>query len=191
MIDGLKLMVTGEELQTLLAQRMEQHERCAERWKRERERKPEEQTDEQPVLPEHMCASEAERHEWRADVLGFIRDPHRCFRECTRLSVSGSRLRRTTPGRTRSGCGLFLDTFDTRVVAGYRLSKSCVGSRHRGRPGSGTSGRLRLSTAPRRKPGITATQAQCGRRSNRIARHAAPSRGNATSQTINSPACSG
>ena len=38
MIDGLKLMVTGEELQTLLAQRMEQHERCAERWNRERER---------------------------------------------------------------------------------------------------------------------------------------------------------
>ena len=74
MIDGLKLMVTGEELQTLLAQRMEQHERCAERWNRERERKPEEQTDEQPVLPEHMCAGEAERHEWRADVLGFIRD---------------------------------------------------------------------------------------------------------------------
>ena len=74
MIDGLKLMVTGEELQTLLAQRMEQHERCAERWNRERERKPEEQTDEQPVLPDHMCAGEAERHEWRADVLGFIRD---------------------------------------------------------------------------------------------------------------------
>ena len=74
MIDGLKLMVTGEELQTLLAQRMEQHERCAERWRRERERSPEEQTDEQPVLPEHMCACEAERHEWRVDVLGFIRD---------------------------------------------------------------------------------------------------------------------
>ena len=74
MIDGLKLMVTGEELQTLLAQRMEQHERSAERWRRELERRPEEQTDEQPVLPEHMCAYEAERHEWRVDVLGFIRD---------------------------------------------------------------------------------------------------------------------
>ena len=74
MINGLKLMVTGEELQTLLAQRMEQHERSAERWRRELERRPEEQTDEQPVLPEHMCACEAERHEWRVDVLGFIRD---------------------------------------------------------------------------------------------------------------------
>ena len=74
MIDGLKMMVTGEELQTLLAQRMEQHERSAERWRRELERRPEEQTDEQPVLPEHMCACEAERHEWRVDVLGFIRD---------------------------------------------------------------------------------------------------------------------
>ena len=74
MIDGLKMMVTGEELQTLLAQRMEQHERSAERWRCELERRPEEQTDEQPVLPEHMCAYEAERHEWRVDVLGFIRD---------------------------------------------------------------------------------------------------------------------
>jgi hypothetical protein len=25
-------------------------------------------------LPEHMCEHEAERHEWRADVLEFIRD---------------------------------------------------------------------------------------------------------------------
>ena len=30
--------------------------------------------DRRSVLPEHMCTSEAERHEWRADVLGFIRD---------------------------------------------------------------------------------------------------------------------
>lgn len=74
MIDGLKVMVTGDELQTLLAQRMEQHQRCAERWRHQRDRRPEEQTDEQPGLPEHMCAYEAERHEWRADILGFIRD---------------------------------------------------------------------------------------------------------------------
>ena len=116
MIDGLKLMVTGEELQTLLAQRMEQHERSAERWRRELERRPEEQTDEQPVLPEHMCADEAERHEWRVDVLGFIRD-HIDASEVYRLGRGGSRLRRTPTGRTRIGCMLSLDTSDPRVVA--------------------------------------------------------------------------
>ena len=33
-----------------------------------------EQTEDEPLLPEHMCEHEARGHEWRADVLGFIRD---------------------------------------------------------------------------------------------------------------------
>jgi hypothetical protein len=74
MIDGLKLTVTGEELQTLLAQRMEDHQRHAERWKRERARTEEDETDDKPLLPDNICANMTERHEWRADVLGFIRD---------------------------------------------------------------------------------------------------------------------
>jgi hypothetical protein len=74
MIEGLRLTVTGEELQALLEQRMEEHQRRAEHWKREQARTPEEETDDEPLLPDHLCENEAERHEWRADVLGFIRD---------------------------------------------------------------------------------------------------------------------
>ena len=37
-------------------------------------RTPGQQTEEEPLLPAEMCANEAERHAWRADVLGFIRN---------------------------------------------------------------------------------------------------------------------
>jgi hypothetical protein len=84
MIDGLKLTITGEELRSLLERQIESHERSADRWKREQERNPEEATDEEPMLPEHMCATEAERHEWRADVLEFMRE-HIDVREIYRL----------------------------------------------------------------------------------------------------------
>ena len=42
--------------------------------KREQARTTEDQTDEEPLLPEHMCENEAERLEWRADVLELLRD---------------------------------------------------------------------------------------------------------------------
>jgi hypothetical protein len=74
MIDGLKLTVTGEKLRTLLEQRIEDHQQCAERWKREQARTPEEETEDEPLLPDHICANSAERHGWRAHVLGFIRE---------------------------------------------------------------------------------------------------------------------
>ena len=74
MIDGLKLVVAGEKLRTLLEHRIENHRRRAEWWNREKARTPEEQTEDEPLLPDQMCANEAERHEWRAEVLGFIRD---------------------------------------------------------------------------------------------------------------------
>jgi hypothetical protein len=74
MIDGLHLTIPGEELRRLLEQRIENHRQRADWWKRERARTPEEQTEDEPVLPEHICENEAERHEWRAAVLGFIRD---------------------------------------------------------------------------------------------------------------------
>ena len=73
-IDGLKLTIDGEELHRLLEERIRSHERRAERWKRGQARTPEEQTEDEPLLPDEMCACEAERHEWRAAVLGFIRD---------------------------------------------------------------------------------------------------------------------
>jgi hypothetical protein len=73
-IDGLKVTILGHELRTLLEQRIHDHERRAERWKHEQARTPEQETEDEPLLPEHMCANEAERHDWRADVLRFIRD---------------------------------------------------------------------------------------------------------------------
>ena len=73
-IDGLKLTTPGEEVRRLLEQRLDDHQRRAQRWKREQARTPEQQTEDEPLLPDEMCANEAERHTWRADVLGFIHD---------------------------------------------------------------------------------------------------------------------
>src|SRR6266478_2923690 len=73
-MDGLKLTMPGEEVRRLLEQRMDDHQRRAQRWKREEARTPEEQTEDEPLLPDEMCANEAERHMWRADVLRFISD---------------------------------------------------------------------------------------------------------------------
>ena len=74
MINGLQVTIPGEEVRRLLEQRMEEHRQRAEWWKREQARMPEELTEDQPVLPEHICENEAERHEWRVAVLEFIRD---------------------------------------------------------------------------------------------------------------------
>jgi hypothetical protein len=73
-IDGLRLAIRGQELRSLLEQRIHRHQERAEWWKQEQARTPDQQTEEEPLLPDHMCANESERHGWRADVLGFIRD---------------------------------------------------------------------------------------------------------------------
>jgi len=72
MIDGLKVTMTGEDLRQLLADRAEVHRTRAARWKHEMTRTPEDQTEEAPLLPEHMCEFEAGREEWRADVFDFL-----------------------------------------------------------------------------------------------------------------------
>ena len=95
MIDGLKLTMTGVELRALLEQRVADHLRHAERWQRELARTPEEQTEDEPLLPDHICENEAERHEWRADVLGFIRDhiePAELYRLCEADLIFGALL---------------------------------------------------------------------------------------------------
>ena len=73
-IDGLKLTIRGGELRELLEQRIQDHQRHAEWWRYEQARTPEQQTEAEPLLPRAVCAHEAERHDWRADVLAFIRD---------------------------------------------------------------------------------------------------------------------
>lgn len=74
MIDGLRLTISGEELRRLFEQRIESHRRRVDWWRREQARNPEEQTEDKPLLPDQICENESERHEWRAAVLGFVRE---------------------------------------------------------------------------------------------------------------------
>ena len=73
MIDGLKLTFTGDELRRLLEARIASHNMSADRWRSEESRTPESETEDAPLLPDHICEHETERHEWRASVLEFIR----------------------------------------------------------------------------------------------------------------------
>jgi hypothetical protein len=74
MIDGLKLTMTGEELRARLDERVRDHERRAAWYKREATRAPEDDEDDDPILPEHMCEYEQEFHKWRAKTLACIRE---------------------------------------------------------------------------------------------------------------------
>jgi len=74
MIAGLKLTITGEEVRALLQHRAQQHLIRAECWRQERDKSSEHQSENAFFCSEEMCDNEAERHQWRADVLEFIRD---------------------------------------------------------------------------------------------------------------------
>ena len=74
MIDGLKVLVPGDELKKRLDERVQHHLARAAYWTREETRLPEEATKDELLLPEHICANEAASHRWRADVLSFFRD---------------------------------------------------------------------------------------------------------------------
>ena len=74
MIDGLKVTVTGEELRQLLDSRASERRASAAEWQRQRERTGESATENEPLLPDHICANEAADQEWRAEVLTFLRD---------------------------------------------------------------------------------------------------------------------
>ena len=73
MIDGLKLILTGVEMRTLLEQRIGDHLHRAEHWKRELKASAD-QPENDPMLSEQICENQAERHKWRAAVLRFVRD---------------------------------------------------------------------------------------------------------------------
>ena len=87
MIDGLKLTFSGGELRTLLKERIADHEQRAARWIHEKARTPEDETEDTPLLPDHICTNEAERHTWRAEALQFMHD-HVETAETYRLSAS-------------------------------------------------------------------------------------------------------
>ena len=74
MITGLMVTMTGEELRRLIGDRVAEHRRTVRHWRREMARTSDQQTEDEPLLPEHMCEYEAERFEWRAEVLEFLRD---------------------------------------------------------------------------------------------------------------------
>jgi len=119
MIDGLKLTVTGEELRTLLDRRIEDHLRRAERWKREQARTPEQQTEDEPLLPDHMCENEAERHAWRAHVLGFMRD-HIDSSEVYRLGEADLAFGELLPDRPE---WLEQEEYEERTRVGFHLGR--------------------------------------------------------------------
>jgi len=119
MIDGLRLTITGEELRRLLDERIEGHERCVARWKREQARTPDQQTEDEPLLPEDMCEHEAERHEWRADVLGFIRD-HIEAAEVYRLAEGDLLFGELLPAKPWS---IEQEEFEERTRVGFQLER--------------------------------------------------------------------
>jgi hypothetical protein len=74
MIDGLKVTLTGDELLRRLDERITAHRASAEHWDREAARTADDQNPDVVLLPTHICENEAERHEWRAEVLEFVRE---------------------------------------------------------------------------------------------------------------------
>ena len=87
MTDGSRLTFSGGELRKLLEERIADHQRRVDHWTHERLRTPEDETEDAPLLPDHICTNEAERHAWRAEVLRFICD-HIETSETYRLSAS-------------------------------------------------------------------------------------------------------
>jgi len=73
MIDGVRVTLTGEDLRRLLDSRAAEHRADAAAWERRRDRTAEDATEE-ALLPEQVCENEAEREEWRARLLTFLRD---------------------------------------------------------------------------------------------------------------------
>ena len=74
-IDGLKLTMSGSELRALLIDAGKARVRLADHWKREAARAPDEKrSGGKARLPERVCEMEAERQEWRADVLAFLKE---------------------------------------------------------------------------------------------------------------------
>jgi hypothetical protein len=119
MIDGLTLTFSGEEIRTLLEQQMARHQERADWWTSETGRTPEDQTEDAPLLPEHMCEHEAERHAWRARVLAFIRD-HLEPSETYRLGAADLAYGELLPEKPGS---VEQDEYEERSRVGFSLER--------------------------------------------------------------------
>ncbi len=119
MINGLKLTFSGAELRKLLKERIADHRRHAHRWTLEESRTPEEETEDAPLLPDHICANAAERHVWRAEVLQFIRD-HVEAAGTYRLSPSDLELGELLPSKPG---WLEQDEYEERTGVAFMLER--------------------------------------------------------------------
>ena len=119
MIDGLKLTIPGEKLRVLLEAQIQRHEQGAARWAREQRRTPEDETEETPLLPDHICRNEAERHVWRAEVLAFIRD-HVEAGATYRLAPADLEFGELLP---RAPAWLIQDQYEERTRVGFALER--------------------------------------------------------------------
>ena len=119
MIDGFRLTFTGEELRTLLDARAAEHRANAGHWERERARTAEDQTEDAPLLPDHLCENEAERQVWRAEVLEFLRDhlePLEVYR-LGEVDLAFAELLPPAPG------WLEQEEYEERTRVGFELSR--------------------------------------------------------------------
>jgi hypothetical protein len=119
MIDGLKLTFAGKELRKRLDERVDSHMQAAERWHHEQERGPDDQTEDAPLLPEEMCAHEAQRHEWRAAVLEYVRD-HIDPAETYHLDADDVEFGELLPPRPG---GVEQQEYEERTAVGFNLER--------------------------------------------------------------------
>lgn len=118
-VDGLKLTVPGHRVRQLLEDGIERHRASAAWWTREAARTPEEQTDEEPLLPDQMCEHEAESNEWRAEVLEFLRD-HLDATEVYRLGEADLHFGELLPPKPG---GVEQEEYEERSRVGFALER--------------------------------------------------------------------
>jgi hypothetical protein len=126
MIEGLKLTISGKELRTLLGDSVRRHEERASHWADESLRSKDDETEDAPLRPQHICENEAERHTWRAAVLAFIRD-HIDGGETYRLCAGDLEYGELLPEKP---AWLEQDEYEERTRIGFnleRLAKSMPG----------------------------------------------------------------
>ena len=118
-IQGLTLTMPGVELQDLLKDGIRSHRDSERRWKREQARTSAEETEDEPLLPSHICENEAERHEWRAEVLGFIHN-HIEPAETYRLGEADLAFGELLPAKPG---WLEQDEYEERTAVGLHLAR--------------------------------------------------------------------
>ncbi len=118
-VDGLRVTISGARLEKMLEEGVQVHRDRAEWWKHEAARTPEEQTEDEPLLPTHMCENEAERRVWYAEVLEFLRDhiePAATYR-LGRADLEFGELLPDKPGWMEQ------EEYEERTAAGFHLGR--------------------------------------------------------------------